>query len=69
QFFGGVSQDLDADTIMQLADPPSETWVEAHVPFLHVRTRHDDVSVATLKQFFRALYLAFRLRMVVLLDV
>lgn len=69
QFFGGVSQDLDADIIMQLANPPSDTWIEAHVPFLHVHMRGDDDSVITLKQFFHALRLAFRLRMTVLLDV
>jgi hypothetical protein len=69
QFFGGVSQDLDADIIMQLADPPSDDWIAAHVPFLHAHTSHDDLTIAALKQFFHALHLAFRLHMMVLLDV
>jgi len=69
QFFGGISPDLDADVIMQLAAPPSQDWIDAHVPFLHVVQRSDDVTILALKQFFYALYIAFRLGVPVLLDV
>lgn len=69
QFFGGISQDLDADVIMQLADPPSQAWIAEHIPFLLRPERTDDPSIAALKQFFAALYRAFGLRVAVLLDV
>jgi hypothetical protein len=69
QFFGAISQDLDADVIARLADPPSQAWIDAHIPFLHSPARSDDASIAALKEFFRALHLAYRLGVPVLLDV
>lgn len=69
QFFGAVSQDLDADVIMQLADPPSEEWIQAELPFQMILVPGEDVAIRAFKQFFRALYIAFRLRATVLLDV
>ncbi len=69
QFFGAISQDLDADVMMQLSDPPSDDWIEARVPFLLRHDDRDDATVAALKEFFWALYLAFRLRVALLLDV
>jgi hypothetical protein len=69
QFFGGISPDLEADEMMQLADSPSEQWMDEHIPFRHVVSLADDHSVAALKEFFRAIHLAFRLGVPVLLDV
>lgn len=69
QFFGAISQDLDADVIMQLASPPSRKWIEQHAPFLFVYEPGEDVSLRTLKAFFHALHRAFVLRAAVLLDV
>lgn len=69
QFFGGISRDLDAGEMMQLAMPSSQTWIDEHVPFLHAPAAADDVSVSTLKEFFRALHIAYRLQVSVLLDV
>lgn len=69
QFFGGMSPDLEADVMMQLAVPPSQAWIDKHVPFLHVPRASDDASVASLKEFFRALHIAFQLGVPVLLDV
>jgi len=69
QFFGGISPNLDADVMMQLATPPSQDWINDHVPFLHRVAAGDDASIVSLKQFFQALYLAYRLDVPVLLDV
>jgi hypothetical protein len=69
QFFGAVSPDLDAGQMMQLADPPSATWMDEHIPFRLTAGRADDTSVTTLKSFFKALYLAYRLGVPLLLDV
>ncbi|MBN2304311.1 MAG: hypothetical protein JXQ72_07545 [Anaerolineae bacterium] len=69
QFFGGISRDLDADVIMQLAAPPSGEWIDAHAPFLLRPDAADNETIRTLKEFFKALYMAFRLQVPVLLDV
>jgi hypothetical protein len=69
QFFGGISRELNADVIMQMAAPPSAAWVDEHVPFLLAPDLADDVSIATFKGFFHALHIAFRLGVPVLLDV
>jgi hypothetical protein len=69
QFFGGISRNLDADIMMQLAAPPSDDWIEQHVPFLHRPDPGDDDTVQSIKAFFQALYLSFRLGFSVLLDV
>jgi hypothetical protein len=69
QFFGGVSQDLDADVMMQLAQPPSREWIADHIPFQHSVTPGDDGTILTLKEFFRALHIAYTLGVPVLLDV
>jgi hypothetical protein len=68
QFFGGISPDLDADTMMKLAAPPSPAWVAEHVPFLHAPGQADDSSIDALKKFFRAVYIAFRLGVPLLID-
>ena len=69
QFFSGISLDLDAGDMMQLAAPPSQAWIEEHAPFLHTIGAGDDVSIKALKNFFYALYIAYRLQTSVLLDV
>jgi hypothetical protein len=69
QFLGCVTPDLEADDIMRLGVPPSQEWIDQHIPFLHRPTQGDDVSIATLKEFFRALHIAYRLGVPVLLDV
>lgn len=69
QFFGAISQDLDAGVIMQLADPPSEAWIDHAIPFLLTTEPDEDPTIRALKQFFRALHIAFKLRVAVLLDV
>ncbi len=68
QFFGAISQDLDADVMMRLADPPSDAWVAEQVPFLLAHEGGDE-TIRALIAFFLALYTAFRLRVPVLLDV
>lgn len=69
QFFGGISQDLDADVMMQLANPPSREWIAEHIPYQHMIVPGDDGTILTLKEFFRALHVAYTLGMPVLLDV
>ncbi len=69
QFFGGISQDLDPDVIMQLAEPPSEAWMDEHVPFLLTPEIGDPPAIVEFKRFFQAMYGAFRLRVALLLDV
>jgi hypothetical protein len=69
QFFGGISPDLDADVMMQLAAPPSRAWIDEHVPFLHTPNPVDDTSIIALKAFFRAIHIAFCLSVPLLLDV
>ncbi len=69
QFFGGISQDLDADVMMQLADPPSTQWIADHVSFQHSIVPGDDSTTLTFKEFFRAMHVAYKLRVPVLLDV
>ena len=69
QFFGAVPPDLDADIMMQLAEPPSQAWIDAHLPFLHAPHPRDDSTVGALKAFFHALYVAYCLGVPLLLDV
>jgi len=69
QFFGGISPDLEADVMMQLAVPPSQAWIDEHIPFLHTPLASDDASILALKGFFRALHIAYSLSVPVLLDV
>jgi hypothetical protein len=69
QFFGGIPRNLDADVMMQLAAPPSDAWIEQHVPFLHRIDPGDDDTVRSVKAFLQALYLSFSLGLSVSLDV
>lgn len=69
QFFGAAPPDLEADVMMQLADPPSQAWIDAHFPFRHAPDPRDDGTVGALKAFFYALYAAYCLGVPLLLDV
>ncbi|MEL7675006.1 MAG: hypothetical protein AAGU78_14810, partial [Chloroflexota bacterium] len=69
QFFDAIYSDLEADVMMQLADPPSVEWLDQTVPFLHRAEPRDDDTIAELKAFFYALYTAYRLGVPLLLDV
>jgi hypothetical protein len=69
QFFGGISRNLEADVMMRLAVPPSAAWIDEHIPFSMKHSSGDDVIIGGLKEFFHALYLAYRLGVPVLLDV
>ena len=69
QFSGGISQDLDADQIMQLGLAPPAEWIAAHIPFLLRVEPGDDETIAALKMFLHALYVAFGQGAAVLLDV
>jgi len=69
QFFDAIYSDLEADVMMQLADPPSVEWIDATVPFLHRPEPGDDDTVTALKAFLYALYTAYRLGVPLLLDV
>lgn len=68
-FFNALPRDLNADMIMQLASPPSQAWIDEYIPFRHRLERADDETISSLKEFFRALYIAYRLGVAVLLDV
>ncbi len=69
QFFGAVPPDLDAEVMMQLAEPPSQAWIDAHLPFLLASDPRDDPTIGALKAFFYALYVAYCLGVPLLLDV
>lgn len=69
QFFGGISPDLEADEMMQLAGTPSQQWIDEHIPFLLMSRDSDDASIASLKAFFKAIYRSYSLGVPVLLDV
>ncbi len=69
QFFGAIPTDLEADTMMQLAVPPSQEWIDQNVPFLLKPQRGDDISITSFKAFFQAIYIGYRLSVPVLLDV
>ena len=69
QFTGSISQDLDADQIMQLGLTPSPDWIAANIPFRHRLEPGNDPTIVALKNFLHALYMAFGLGAPVLLDV
>ncbi|NLX09121.1 MAG: hypothetical protein GXY36_05660 [Chloroflexi bacterium] len=69
QFFGGIPRDLEADTIMQLAVPPSQEWIDEHTPLLVGPRPTDDESTVAIKEFLHALHIGYRLAVPVLLDV
>ncbi len=69
QFFGAISPDLEADVMMQLAQPPSLDWIDANAPYLLRAGRGEDLSIGALRGFFAAIYIAYRLGVPVYLDV
>jgi hypothetical protein len=65
--FGVIQRDIDADEIIQLAKSPDDVF--DHFPFLLTPADDDDTSITQLKLFFRAMYLAWGLKVRLLLDV
>ncbi|MCS6836278.1 MAG: hypothetical protein NZ750_09705 [Anaerolineae bacterium] len=58
-FFNAIERDLQADEIMNLHPAPADA--DERFPFLHQPMPQDDATTAELKDFFHALYLAWRL--------
>ncbi len=69
QFSGAISQELDAGQIMQLGLAPSAEWIAANIPFRPRYEPGDDETIAALKTYLHALYVAFGLGVPLLLDV
>jgi hypothetical protein len=69
QFFGAISPNLEADEIMRLAVPPTQEWIDQNAPFLFKPSAIDDETISDLKAFFKAMYTAWRLSVLLLLDV
>lgn len=65
--FNVIQRDLDADEIMRLSRSPEDAFEQ--YPFLLAPEEDDDTSLTQLKEFFRALYLAWGLNTRLLLDV
>lgn len=66
-FFNAISRELEANQIMEIAPAPSDA--DKKHPFLLQPEKDDDTTIEELKDFFRALHLAWRLNVRVLLDV
>jgi hypothetical protein len=66
-FFGAIRRDMNADEMMALSKSPDDVF--ENYPFLLKPEPDDDGSITQVKQFFRALYLAWGLGVRLLLDV
>ncbi len=66
-FFGGMRRDLEADAIMRLT--PAAAGSHELFPFLMQPEPDDDATISELKNFFRALWMAWLLNVRVWLDV
>jgi hypothetical protein len=66
-FFRAVERDLEADQIKQL--DPAPVNLESVYPFVLKEDEKDDNTTSELKAFFRAMYLAWKLDVNLLLDV
>lgn len=66
-FFHGIRRDLEAPDIMHLTPAPADA--DERLPFLMSITPEDDTTIAEFKQFFHALYIAWRLNVPLKLDV
>lgn len=66
-FFGAIPRDLEADELLHLSSSPEEAL--ERYPFQFQDEDGDDRSIAQLKRFFGALYLAWGLNVRLLLDV
>jgi len=65
-FFNAIERDLQADGIMTLYPAPPDA--DERYPFLHQAMPKDDDTTAELKDFFAALYLAWRLGATLKID-
>lgn len=66
-FFRAIARDMSADEIMALSKSPENAF--ERYPFLHSINEEDDSSIQQLKNFLRAVYLAWGLNVALLLDV
>lgn len=68
-FFDAIPRDMDAAALMALTEGQPATSAGRDMPFLLKFEPPDDESITALKQFFEAMYVAFRLDMTLSLDV
>lgn len=66
-FAHAIPRTIEADAIMNIAPAPPD--VASKHPFLLQEDANDDRTIAELKAFFRALYMAWSLHVPVVLDV
>lgn len=66
-FFNALERDLQAEEIMNITHTPEDA--EQRYPFLHQDFPQDDDSISDFKRFLYALYVAWRLKVSVRLDV
>lgn len=66
-FFGVIPRDMDADVLKRLTPAPPD-WAE-RFPFMLTADENDDETIAALKNFFAAVYLAYGLDVTLSLDV
>jgi hypothetical protein len=65
-FLKGLNRDLEAHVIMQLTPAPNDAAVK--YPFQHDIKPNDDPTIAELKEFLHALYIAWRLNVNLQVD-
>ncbi|MCU0499858.1 MAG: hypothetical protein MUF87_21115 [Anaerolineae bacterium] len=65
-FIGGITRDLEADEIIEITRLIDKT--DTRYRFLIEPEEHDDQTVIELKEFFRALYIAWQQHLRVLVD-
>lgn len=65
-FSHAIRRDLEADEIMAITPAPPDA--ETQYPLLIAPHDNDDTTIAEIKEFLRALYIAWRLRVRVLID-
>lgn len=66
-FFNAIHRDLEADVIRELDPAPED--VEQRYPFILTDNVDDDSSITEIKAFLRALYIAWKLNVNLLLDI
>jgi hypothetical protein len=65
-FLNGIRRDLEADEIMKLTPAPPD--VESRYPFIIQHQEGDDRAIGEIKEFMRALYIAWKLNVKLLVD-
>lgn len=66
-FMGAINRDLEADEIMHITPAPPDA--DTRYPFILQHEPDDDQTIAELKEFLRALYMAWKLNVPLKLDV